>query len=67
MVLHALNYIDDELIDDNMLFEKFIPIAEANDIVLIFPQVNGRWDFGYDNDNSVEEFPNKTYLSEKAL
>jgi len=36
MVLHGLNYIDGELVDDK-LWEYFIPIAEANDIVLIFP------------------------------
>ena len=63
IVLHGLNYVDDEMINDDKLFDNFIPIAEANDIVLVFPQVNGRWDFGYDDESSVEEFPNQIYLT----
>ena len=65
-MLHGNTYVDDVRIDEELNY-YWVPLAEANDLILVFPQVNGKWDVGIDSSNSVEKFPNKTYLTVRGF
>jgi hypothetical protein len=47
--------------------DHWVPYAQENDIVLVFPQVSKCWDIGESKDYSVGAFPNETYLSQRSF
>ena len=47
--------------------DYWVPHAQENDIVLVFPQVTKCWDVGDGEANSVGEFPNEIFLTQRGF
>ena len=48
--------------------DYWVPYAQANKMVTVFPQVNNCWDNGQSvQDTSEPWFPNETYLSNQGF